>query len=736
MKLNITKFGRGIIVNTNDPLKNDRVQVRVVGLHPSQTVPGETVGIENRDLPWLQLSRPVSAGSISGVGSSGVGAVQQGQEVIVMYFDEFCREGFVMGAVPTSPEVLARRQTGMNGFSDPTGQFPRRVGSSTSYNAIDIEAARLTSAATSINLGLLAAPNAENLSWEEKLDDNPNYNMFQMLSLDEGSKSVAYQDSLGFPTIGIGHLIISQKTDDWNLINQALSRQIGRDVTTTGGPAEITKEEIANLFLGDISSIEQQITKYPLITAALAAAGENLPRQMAIKNMAFNLGAAGLAKFTTTLSLMAAGNWKEAAKNISTSLWRQQVKGRGARIQAVLASGNLLAYGVTPPATTMMAKARFSAADLSRMEIRATCSGPLYEAKEWVLKQAKAAYAAIMEFYGSAKEFAEEMGQMMVDEVVIPALNLMKKIEEVQNYITEKVTSFINTLRDTIHEYIELGEKKAEETITWIKKKGSEVLKAFTPPSLDCDEDESTEDKESTKARVASISTFAADINPWDPAPADSNVYWIEDSYESYTNPEYTKNDVKTTASGHIMEFDDSPGFERINLQHSTGTRTTFAADGTRHMHTSNDMKDAVRETRYMMTGGDKLESIGGNENVTVIGNSIFTVNADQSITVQGNDKINIFGSQDVLIKGDQNIKIEGNQTCSVEGNVVINTAGTTTVNNKGDTILNAEANVQANVKGNMTQKVDGDYVVTAANIDMRAQQQFTIDGSRVDVGL
>ena len=61
-----------------------------------------------------------------------------------------------------------------------------------------------------------------------------------------------------------------------------------------------------------------------------------------------------------------------------------------------------------------------------------------------------------------------------------------------------------------------------------------------------------------------------------------SNNLWTEP--ESAANadnqPVYPYNDVTQTESGHFMEMDDTPGAERIRLQHRTGTFTEIQADG------------------------------------------------------------------------------------------------------------------------------------------------------------
>ena len=60
-----TRWFVGTVVDVTDPLKLDRVKVRVHGIHGSNTI-----DIPNEDLPWAQVSIPVTEGGSSGLGSN------------------------------------------------------------------------------------------------------------------------------------------------------------------------------------------------------------------------------------------------------------------------------------------------------------------------------------------------------------------------------------------------------------------------------------------------------------------------------------------------------------------------------------------------------------------------------------------------------------------------------------------------------------------------------------------
>jgi lysozyme len=55
-------------------------------------------------------------------------------------------------------------------------------------------------------------------------------------------------------------------------------------------------------------------------------------RQDCLVNMAFNMGADGLAGFVTFLGLMQRGNFDAAAHDLQGTLWARQVGGRAVRV--------------------------------------------------------------------------------------------------------------------------------------------------------------------------------------------------------------------------------------------------------------------------------------------------------------------------------------------------------------------------------------------------------------------
>lgn len=130
------------------------------------------------------------------------------------------------------------------------------------------------------------------------------------LKRDEGVIPHAYQDHLGYWTIGIGRLI---------------------DRRRGGG---LSDDEIQYLLTNDIAKVHQQVRSALPWFDRLTD-----PRKRALCNMAFQMGISGLLGFKNTLALMQAGKYAEAADNALKSKWATQTPGRAKRVADMIRRG-------------------------------------------------------------------------------------------------------------------------------------------------------------------------------------------------------------------------------------------------------------------------------------------------------------------------------------------------------------------------------------------------------------
>ena len=131
-----------------------------------------------------------------------------------------------------------------------------------------------------------------------------------LLLEDEGCVLHAYEDSRGFMTIGVGRCV---------------DKRVG------GG---ITHAEAMFLLDNDIDRAMTDIEKrYPWAEDLSDA------RQLVLLSMRFNLGAAGLSKFTRMLEAVIKHDYDEAADQMLASDWAKQVKGRARRLAEMMRRG-------------------------------------------------------------------------------------------------------------------------------------------------------------------------------------------------------------------------------------------------------------------------------------------------------------------------------------------------------------------------------------------------------------
>jgi|TARA_B110000444_G_scaffold229439_1_gene235949 lysozyme len=132
----------------------------------------------------------------------------------------------------------------------------------------------------------------------------------EQLEVDEGCVYEIYNDHLGYPTFGIGHLVTESDPEQ------------GQSLGTT-----VSSERVAEAFESDIQSVLRDCN-------VLYSDFHNLPEeaQQVIANMMFNLGRPRLSKFAGMKRGVDARDWNQAADEMVDSNWYRQVTNRADRL--------------------------------------------------------------------------------------------------------------------------------------------------------------------------------------------------------------------------------------------------------------------------------------------------------------------------------------------------------------------------------------------------------------------
>ena len=130
------------------------------------------------------------------------------------------------------------------------------------------------------------------------------------LEYDEGCKYKIYNDHLGYPTFGIGHLVVNSDPE------------YGEGVGTP-----VSEYRVISAFEADVMGVVSDCERlYPDF--------ERLPEdaQRIIANMMFNMGYTRLSKFKGMKRGVDARDWNTAADEMVDSRWYKQVTNRAERL--------------------------------------------------------------------------------------------------------------------------------------------------------------------------------------------------------------------------------------------------------------------------------------------------------------------------------------------------------------------------------------------------------------------
>lgn len=139
--------------------------------------------------------------------------------------------------------------------------------------------------------------------------------VYEQLKIDEGVVYEIYNDHLGYPTFGVGHLVLEADPEHGEPLGTPVSEERVK---------EVFEKDL------DISISECQVL--------YGDAWEGFPNEVQeiLVNMLFNLGRPRLSKFKNFNKHIHNHDWKAAAPEGTDSLWYRQVGNRAERLMSRL----------------------------------------------------------------------------------------------------------------------------------------------------------------------------------------------------------------------------------------------------------------------------------------------------------------------------------------------------------------------------------------------------------------
>jgi hypothetical protein len=145
-------------------------------------------------------------------------------------------------------------------------------------------------------------------------------------------------------------------------------------------------------------------------------------------------------------------------------------------------------------------------------------------------------------------------------------------------------------------------------------------------------------------------------------------------------NATYPYNHVYESESGHVLEFDDSPHNERIQLLHKQGTFLEIDRNGTQVTRIVGDSYEILDRNGYVHIKGNVSITVDGDANILVGNNCELEIDGDLNANITGNANWSVGGSWKVKSGGVHHVS--ANDTYAVDApkvdiNSGLSTAGT-----------------------------------------------------------
>lgn len=111
---------------------------------------------------------------------------------------------------------------------------------------------------------------------------------------------------------------------------------------------------------------------------------------------------------------------------------------------------------------------------------------------------------------------------------------------------------------------------------------------------------------------------------------------------DSNRSPKYPNNKVYLGTSGNIVEYDDTPGAERILIRHKSGAFVEMHTSGDVVYKSPGNTYDLTASSKYVNVGGNITVNVGGDANINVSGNCTQKVGGNYSLNIGGSYTINV----------------------------------------------------------------------------------------------
>ena len=202
-------------------------------------------------------------------------------------------------------------------------------------------------------------------------------------------------------------------------------------------------------------------------------------------------------------------------------------------------------------------------------------------------------------------------------------------------------------------------------------------------------------------------------------------------------NAVYPYNKVTQTESGHVTEFDDTPGSERIHFYHKSGTFTETDANGTQVNRIVGDGFEIIERNGFVYVQGALNVTVDGAMNLRTDNIFNLEVSGAANINIYNDANVNVSGNANMAVGGVYNLKahqinMESDGQFNIKAGSGLNIESDSDLNiYSGGTIYN-EADSDINLKsvGAIFTETDSDvYIKAGGLVNIESDESTNING-------
>ena len=185
---------------------------------------------------------------------------------------------------------------------------------------------------------------------------------------------------------------------------------------------------------------------------------------------------------------------------------------------------------------------------------------------------------------------------------------------------------------------------------------------------------------------------------------------------------EYPYNKVIQTESGHIIEMDDTPGSERLQVYHKSGTFIEIDANGSMVKRTKGGSYEIVDKNNYV--------SIRGKTNISVSGACNIYVGSDANIEVEGDT--NVVCHNDITMQAGGRIDMSAVEEINMRSKIVRIEADSEMHLFCDETTDIHAKNLNTKITENITEQSSNKYLTTSKRVSVNAGDNIDMDGDNI----